>query len=80
MDIKNDVINAISETTGMADVDSSMDVTLKNLGISSIEFFKIILALSKKVKIDLQEVDPEKVTVNMTPQNMIDYFFDAVPI
>jgi len=80
MNIQRDVVDAISETTGISDIDSDLDITLKDLGVSSIEFFKIILALSKKINIDLQDLDPEKVTSNMTIKNMMDYFCDSTPV
>lgn len=73
MDIKTKTLDVLSKSIDIEKTEDFIDLKLHELGISSMDFFKIMIPLSKNLGIRLQELDPAKVSVNMTPNELISY-------
>lgn len=73
MDIRREVVDVLSKSIDAEKNEAFFQVKLQELGISSIDFFKIMISLSKTIGIRLQDLDPAKVTTNMTTEELIKY-------
>jgi acyl carrier protein len=73
MDIRREVVDVLSKSIDAEKNEAFFQVKLQELGISSIDFFKIMISLSKTIGIRLQDLDPAKVTTNMNTEELIKY-------
>ena len=76
MDIKKEVVNAIEQSVKISKTDFLLDDKLQEIGISSMDFFKMIIVLTKKMGVNLRELDPALVTTNMTVKDLIRYLIN----